>query len=161
MIIPFPLQEPTLNHEIFNVSFPDFAPSPDITLFPAKMRRSTIIPSSSSGNIVRAPFQPNFYRFLRSNFTDLVRVSFGQCLTKERFPSLTRRRAIFRLLAFSRHFYGAIFPLLVCFRIYSGILTSSNADLVAEEGAFPFVPCNCDSWHRRHPDGSFGLRHVM
>ncbi len=45
------------------------------------------------------------------------------------FPSLRRRRAIFRLLAFSRHFCSATFRLLVCFHIDCGILTSSNTNL--------------------------------
>ncbi len=54
---------------------------------------------------------------------------------KESFPSLRRRRAIFRLLALSRHFCSTIFRLLICLRIDCGILTCLDSHLRATEGS--------------------------
>ncbi len=67
------------------------------------------------------------------------------------FPSLRRRRAIFRLLAFSGHFTRAVFQILVCFRLDCGILTSSNRNLRLTD-FLGYKPDVTELWHQEFLD---------
>ncbi len=84
-------------------------------------------------------FRRNFI-VVAEEFTDSTKCRLGYVcrlgdISQGKFPSVRRRRAIFRLLALSRHFCSAIFWLLVCLRIDYGILTCLDTHLGATEGS--------------------------